>query len=233
MKAPNPVKVYAVSPEELPHGFGNLGMKLGRRSGPGARTDEERQWWCLRRYLFTLRAVAEPEYPIFVLKGERPDFRCSFGSRRLGIEIAEASPHDQRKRRDFQRTGATAFLGTFRARTAAERLWKADVLRTVRAKALKIAHYEPLPTYTILLYSKSHAAQLTDHWSLVFDELSPLNDRMWAWLGIRCRSLNRVAVICGEWLLLLEPGRVRYYPRRSGIAKEDKRLLGMRGDPRH
>ena len=50
-------------------------------------------------------------------KAERPDFRCIFGSRARGIEVTEATdPRDQQEMTEFERTGATATLGTFGGR---------------------------------------------------------------------------------------------------------------------
>jgi hypothetical protein len=69
---------------------------------------------------------------------------------------------------------------------------------------------------------------LISDWVCVFDDLRSLNERMWTWLAHHCSSLKRVAVLCREWLLILEPGCVRYYPRRSGIEEEDRVLDEMR-----
>ena len=102
------------------------------------------------------------------------------------------------------------------------------MLRRVRAKSRKIAGYHALPSYTILLYSNSNATIHINNWVRVFDDLCSLNERMWAWLAPRCSSLKTVAVLCREWLLMLEPGCVRYCPRRSGLEEEDRVLDEMR-----
>jgi hypothetical protein len=86
----------------LAHTFGTLGCAVGPRTGPDARTHEQREWWCMRRYIFTLAEVDRLEFPISIEKGERPDFRCEFGSRALGIEVAEATHwSDQREMTEF------------------------------------------------------------------------------------------------------------------------------------
>ena len=35
----------------LVRSFGSLGMKIGPRTGPGARTHEQKEWWCMRPVL--------------------------------------------------------------------------------------------------------------------------------------------------------------------------------------
>ena len=110
-----------------------------------------------------------------------------------------------------------------------ERAWKADVLRRVRAKSRKIAGYHSLPSYTILLYSNSNATMHITNWVCVFDDVRSLNESMWTWLAPRCSTLKCVAVLCREWLLMLEPGCVHYYPRRSGVEEEDRVLDEKRG----
>ena len=89
--------IEASTPAELEQAFGDLGLCAGPRRGPNARTQDKKEWWCLRRYVFSLSGVMSLDFPIEITKGERPDFRCIFGGSRLGIEVAEAthpSDHD-------------------------------------------------------------------------------------------------------------------------------------------
>ena len=51
-------------PADLVHVFGILGHAVGPRTGPGIRTHDEKEWWCLRRYIFTLSAAGQLEFPI-------------------------------------------------------------------------------------------------------------------------------------------------------------------------
>ena len=94
---------------DLALAFGEIGVRVGPRTGADARTHEEKEWWCIRRYVFTLSAANQLEFPILITKAERPDFRCTFGSRHVGIEVGEATdPRDQEEMTMFERTQATA-----------------------------------------------------------------------------------------------------------------------------
>src|SRR6516165_6464865 len=91
-------QIEASTPGELEQAFGDLGVQVGPRVGPSPRSHDQKEWWSLRRYLFSLSAAERLGFPIEIVKGERPDFRCIFGGARLGIEVAEAThPRDQRE----------------------------------------------------------------------------------------------------------------------------------------
>jgi len=227
-------RIEASTHAELEQTFGDLGLQVGSRTGSGVRTHDQKEWWCLRRYIFSLSAAKRLAFPVEIVKEERPDFHCIFGDSRLGIEVAEAThPRDQRAMHQLARNGGMALVGTYGGRfengvANPERAWKADVLRRVRAKSRKIAGYRSLPSYTIQLYSNGNATVHINNWVGVFDGLRPLNKRMWTWLASRCSSLKSVGVLCREWLLMLEPDCVRYYPRRCGVEEEDRPLDEMR-----
>ena len=77
------------TPAQLKEAFGDLGTHVGPRVGSDARTKAQEKWWCFRRYVFTLAAANLVEFPISITKPERPDFRCSFGPRQIGVEITQ------------------------------------------------------------------------------------------------------------------------------------------------
>jgi hypothetical protein len=209
---------------DLSRVFDELGIRVGPRTGFYARTHDEKEWWCLRRYIFTLSAAGQLEFPISIEKSERPDFRCTFASRHLGIEVVEAThPSDQREMTEFERTKVIVLLGTYGGRFKSgagnpERAWRADVLRQVRAKSRAINAYpNRIPEYALVLYTNSNAGTLTYEWPRVFRGLGPMNERVWKHVKPLIKS---IAVICDEWLLMLEPGRVLSYPLRSGVEEE-------------
>ena len=145
-------RIEASTHAELEQTFGDLGLQVGSRTGSGVRTHDQKEWWCLRRYIFSLSAAKRLAFPIEIVKEERPDFQCVFGDSRLGIEVAEAThPGDQRAMDQLARNSGMALVGTYGGRfengvANPERAWKADVLRRVRAKSRKIASYHPLPS---------------------------------------------------------------------------------------
>src|SRR5262245_55183376 len=98
---------------DLPREFGELGLRpLKGRTVPGARSSEKREWWCLRRYVFSLSAADKIEFPIRIEKSDRPDFRCEFAARSLGIEVTTATtPEDEAAMTKQERADLSALVG--------------------------------------------------------------------------------------------------------------------------
>src|SRR6476646_10272542 len=93
--------------------FGNWGTEIGPRAGPNARTHSQKEWWCLRRYLFTLAGVDRLQFPIRIEKGERPDFRCMFGAHALGIEITTVTTsEDEAEMTKREKLGRASLVGS-------------------------------------------------------------------------------------------------------------------------
>jgi hypothetical protein len=110
---------------DLEHVFGILGRTVGPRTGPETRTHDRKEWWCLRRYIFTLSAAGQLEFPISITKGERPDFRCGFGPRSVGIEVSETTdPQDQKGMTKFEQSGVVPSFGGVLWWTLPTRCWK-------------------------------------------------------------------------------------------------------------
>jgi hypothetical protein len=210
-------------PADLEHVFGILGRAVGPRTGRGNRTHDEKEWWCLRRYIFTLSAAGQLEFPISIRKGERPDFRCEFGSRPVGIEVTQATDaQDQKATTKLQQSDASqALVGSFGGRFPRgggnpELAWQRDVLEAVRSKSQNLDHYQdPLPEHVLLLYSNSNAASLIHDamWPSVFSGCNPMNEQLWKLAPSRLKSIG---IICGPWLVVLRSDRVQTYPLRSG-----------------
>jgi len=211
-------------PADLEHVFGILGRAVRPRTGRGNRTHDEKEWWCLRRYIFTLSAAGQLEFPISIRKGERPDFRCEFGPRPVGIEVTEATDaQDQKATTKLQQSGASqALVGSFGGRFPRgggnpELAWQRDVLEAVRSKSQNLDHYQdPLPEHVLLLYSNSNAASLIHDamWPSVFSGCNPMNEQLWKLAPSRLKSIG---IICGPWLVVLRSDRVQTYPLRSGL----------------
>ena len=207
--------VHVTNRVDLISAFGNLGTKVGGRTGPDARTHEQQEWWCLRHHLFTLAANDQLEYPITIQKGERPDFCCTFAGREIGIEVAQAThPLDQRELTRMENEDGCVFVGQLGGRFPdgggnTERAWWADVLKAVRRKSRKVRSYpNPLPEYSLLLYSNSNAQRLIFDWPKAFEELDSKFGQLWRIIDPAIKSL---AIICSRWLLLLEPGNAKHY----------------------
>jgi hypothetical protein len=220
--AKHAVRLDIADADGLAGGFGKLGTYVGPRIGSNSRTQEQKEWWCIRRYIFTLADARELAFPISVSKAERPDFRCKFGERQVGVEVTEATAQrDQRELTMIDKQNEMVLRGSLGGRfpngaggDGPERTWLADVLRAARMKARSVRNYpDPVPEYVLLLYSNSNAASLIFDWQRAFPNVGPANERLWKSLT---RSVTSIAVICDQWLLVLKPRSVVSYPLVSG-----------------
>lgn len=88
-------KIVVTNGAELSEAFCSLGANVGPRRGINRRTKDQKEWYCLRRYLLTLAAHNLLSYPLDLSKSERPDFIVTDGTRdRYGIEVTEATEQD-------------------------------------------------------------------------------------------------------------------------------------------
>ena len=204
--------------DNLGDAFGDVGTKVGSRVGTRPRTHALKEWWCMRRYIFTLAGAQLVQFPISIQKSERPDFRCEFGTRRMGVEITEATHwRDQRELTMIYKQDAVILQGTFGGRfpngtggNGAVRAWLADLLRGTRAKSRAVRGFpNALPEYSLLLYSNSNAARSIREWRGAFAALEEVNQRLWKGMD---PSIDSVAVICGDWLLITKPNSIQHYP---------------------
>ncbi len=191
---------------DLPEAFGELGIRVGPRKGASARTHDEKEWWCFRRYLFTLAGIGQVFFPISVRKSESPDFRCEFGPRQIGVEVTEAT--DQRDQRELTRIAQQekpVLLGSLGGRfpngaggDAPERAWRADILKAVAVKVKKLPSWpEPMPEYDLLLYTSSNAGSLISDWPRAFGALGPTNNQLWR-ERLEGTTVTAVTVICNQ-----------------------------------
>ena len=90
---------------ELRRAFQVLGAQVGPRRGLNRRTKDEKEWYCLRRYLLALDADGLLNYPIQMHKSELPDFIVCDSRRGIfGVEVTEAT--EQEWARELGRTDA-------------------------------------------------------------------------------------------------------------------------------
>jgi hypothetical protein len=210
------VRLEIATRADLPEAFGKLGVAVGGRTGLNRRTKAEREWWCLRRYIFTLSAARQIEFPIQIEKSERPDFRCQFPTGRVGVEVTTATTKEDEDAMDRREmSGKPALVGAHGGRQVhgnPEVAWRRDVLEAVKSKSEDIGKYPaPLPEHVILVYSSGNPSSLIDDalWPSVFQGSCSMNAQIWKEADPR---LRRVAVICNWcWLLSLEREAITPY----------------------
>ena len=146
------------------HAMGEHGRAPLPRLG---RTKEQKELYCLRRYLFSMARASRLSFPLRVAKSEAPDFIVS-GAKDFGIEVTEATDEaDQREWTRAAQLGRSSWLnGDLGGRgrdgfvgQEPERLWSQYVLTAVLKKASK--QYST-PTASLLIYSNSNAGGFID-----------------------------------------------------------------------
>jgi hypothetical protein len=170
----------------------------------------------MRRYVFTLEAVQQIDFPVLIEKSESPDFRCKFGTRDVGIEVTTATTtEDEDAITQQEIAGRPALVGSHKGRKPIgnpEVAWLSDVIEAAKSKSQDIAKYrDPLLEHVVLIQSGGNPTSLIDddHWPKEF-QYSWLNiDQIWQSVDPRLKS---VAVICGGcWLLIIKRDGITPY----------------------
>lgn len=156
--------------------FGSLGLRGGRRTGLRKRTQEDEEWFVMRRFLKTaLRGrIFEPPLSIQKRNPPEPDFSLELGDEGGSVaflEITEATdPADQKEMTKFERSNNSAMLlgdfgGRFsRGASQPGRAWASDVLEAIKRKQDKAIFIRSDATRHLVIYPNSNASKLlTDH----------------------------------------------------------------------
>ena len=154
--------------------FGSLGLRVGRRTGPGRRTQDDKEWFVVRHFLKAGLFTGIFEAPISVQKRNppEPDFALELNNGDTGfLEITEATdPADQREMTVFERSKSPAMLlGDFGGRFSGGasqpgRAWALDVLDAIKRKAGKAIFSQSDVPRHLIIYPNSNAS------SLLFDD---------------------------------------------------------------
>lgn len=151
--------------------FGSLGSRVGPRTGAGKRTQDQKEWYVVRRFLKEAMAtdIFRPPISIWKANPPQPDFEMEHGpSRNLGlIEITEAThPADQREMTEFELGAKTAMLigelgGRFSGGAGEPgHIWAADILDAVQRKAGKAIFVPSSADRHLVVYPNSNASFL-------------------------------------------------------------------------
>jgi hypothetical protein len=188
---------------ELGKTFDTLGASVGPRRGPDRRTKDQKEWYCLRRYLLTLAAHDRLSYPLDISKSERPDFIV--GSR--GVEVTEATEEDwQRELTESEASkgdclteakliGDDGFVGE-----QPEIDWCAAVTRAVNSKvdSLNSPSY-PVASCDLLIYVNSRMSLIVDELRAIEVLAEASKREMERWKA--CARLGRIAILTNRRLL--------------------------------
>jgi hypothetical protein len=154
--------------------FGELGLKVGPRTGAARRTQADKEWYVVRRFLNAALRVRVFIAPVTVEKLDppAPDFGLRVGSAPVSgfIEITEAThPDDQREMTEIEHSDKPVLLGEFGGRFADGAsqpgwAWASDILDAVERKKGKAVYIPSRVERHLVIYPNSNAS------SLLFDK---------------------------------------------------------------
>ena len=167
--------VRITRPEDFEAAFGSFGARVASRAGPNKRTQDEKEWFVLRRFMACTLGTGILGFPVVFEKVQppRPDFAAKYGQEdKLAlIEITEAThPDDQREMTEFVKGAKTAaLLGEFGGRFAEgasqpKLAWAADILDAITRKQQKSICSTLTGERHLIVYPNSNASML------LFDE---------------------------------------------------------------
>jgi hypothetical protein len=150
--------------------FGDVGLKVGPRTGEAKRTQAEKEWYVVRRFLASgLHAgLFNAPFAVERLDPPAPDFGLRFrdGSAAGFIEVTEAThPDDQREMTEMERSGEAALLGEHGGRFADGASqpgweWASDILDAIRRKQKKAIYRLSDAGRHLVIYPNSNASFL-------------------------------------------------------------------------
>jgi hypothetical protein len=153
--------------------FGALGLKVGPRTGPEKRTQDDKEWYVARKFLKEAIRAKRLHVPLSIEKAHppKPDFVIRGNCCDALLEITEASDEsDQREMTKMEAGDEEAILlGTYggRFRDGASEpghAWASDVANAIERKAKKAIFVTSDAVRHLVIYPNSNAS------FLLFDE---------------------------------------------------------------
>lgn len=151
--------------------FGSLGSRVGSRSGEDKRTQDEKEWFVVRRFLKVALREGILKAPISIKQQTPPlpDFGLEMGNAAGHLEVTEATdPADQKEMTAFERSGnSMMFLGGYGGRfsdgvSQPGRPWASDVIDAINRKRGKAIFEKPEIGRHLVIYPNSNASSLVN-----------------------------------------------------------------------
>jgi hypothetical protein len=151
--------------------FGALGSRVGLRTGGDRRTQDDKEWFVVRRFLKVALREGIVRAPVTIQKQHPPlpDFGLQFGDAIAHLEITEATdPADQREMTAFERSGKSRMLlGEFGGRfsdgaSQPGRTWASDVIDAINRKRGKAIFKKGDADRHLVIYPNSNASSLVN-----------------------------------------------------------------------
>jgi hypothetical protein len=153
--------------------FGEIGLKVGPRTGPEKRTQDDKEWYVARIFLREAIRAKRLHVPLSIEKAHppKPDFVIRGDCCDAYLEITEASDEsDQREMTKMESSDEEAILlgaygGRFRdGASEPGHAWASDVANAIERKAKKAIFAKSKVVRHLVIYPNSNAS------FLLFDE---------------------------------------------------------------
>lgn len=192
---------------DVPEAFGSLGAGVGPRRGPDRRTKDQKEWYCLRRYLVALAAHGSLQFPLKIIKSERPDFMIDAPHGKHGIEVTEATEEGWQRElteseagKDDEPAGAQLIGGDGFVGELPERDWCAAVIRAINCKIDSLSRPDyPASSCDLLVYVNSRTSIVVDEARAIKVLAEATEFELDRWEA--CARLRRVAVLANRHIL--------------------------------
>jgi hypothetical protein len=154
--------------EDFDVAFGEVGAKVGPRTGANKRTQDEKEWYVQRRFLKIAIPARLFQTPLVIGSGTppAPDFLVEDIRRRTLVEITEATDEaDQREMTHQERFGKPILLGELGGRFKEGggepgHLWALDIAEAIRRKGGKSIFLTINSNRCLVIYPNSNASAL-------------------------------------------------------------------------
>jgi hypothetical protein len=149
--------------------FGDVGFKVGPRTGKNKRTKEQKEWFVVRNFLKTAVPADLFRLPLSVeqVPPPEPDFLLRNVGCVVRMEITEATDEsDQREMTEIEKSGEHAVLlgelgGRFKGGASEPGYeWSSDIIAAIERKAVKSIAAQSGSKGHLVIYPNSNAAFL-------------------------------------------------------------------------
>ena len=199
------IRIHVADISTFDETFASVGLRVGPRTGSDKRTQDDKEWWVVRRFLKTALSANVFTTPLAVWKEQPPlpDFGVEIGGPMslAFIEITEAThPDDQREMTESERSEKSAMLigelgGRFSGGASEPgHAWAADIIDAVERKAGKSIYSMDAERRHLVIYPNSNASILIageEHERKVFSILTQAINSRRAEID---RLVNRCAI---------------------------------------
>jgi hypothetical protein len=228
-----PKKLRIASKDAIASAIGSVGETVRPRTGPDRRTADDRDWWCFRRWLFTLGCNNLLFYPFIVTRPAQggPDFLMHYGdgdrAGACGLEMTEATNTEDAKERTLSELHAKGpyLMGDFGGRSytaTSEEALRDDYIKQIvdgleRKLAKAPAYFDRCALLDVMIYVNNNAGTFVSLES-VATELHSIFVKHVADAGIP-QKVGRITVLDHTETLICVDDDFRMYRTIEGITQ--------------